>query len=69
VDARSVFPPRARGTILDDHVPFNKAGVPAIDVIDLDFPCWHKRCDRLKAVSPKSLDRVGETVYELLRGL
>jgi hypothetical protein len=38
-------------------------------VIDLDFPCWHKRCDRLKAVSPRSLDRVGETVYELLRGL
>ena len=68
VDARSVFPPKVRGEILDDHVPFNKAGVPAINVIDLDFACWHKRCDRLKAVSPKSLDRVGETVLELLRG-
>jgi glutaminyl-peptide cyclotransferase len=69
VDARSVFPPKTRGAILDDHVPFNKAGVPAIDVIDFDFACWHKRCDRLRAVSAKSLDRVGETVFELLRGM
>jgi glutaminyl-peptide cyclotransferase len=69
VNAQDVFPARSRGAILDDHVPFNKAGVPSIDVIDLDFPCWHKNCDRLSAVSPQSLDRVGETVYELLRAL
>jgi glutaminyl-peptide cyclotransferase len=69
VNAQDVFPARSRGAILDDHQPFNKAGVPSIDVIDLEFPCWHKNCDRLSAVSPRSLDKVGETVYELLRSL
>ena len=31
--------------------------IPAIDLIDFDFPCWHKRCDDLSAVSAESLDR------------
>ena len=55
--------------ILDDHVPFVRAGVPAVDLIDFDFDCWHKRCDDLGAVSQRSLDAVGETVAELLRAL
>ncbi len=41
--------------------------MPAIDLIDFDFPCWHKRCDDMSAVSAKSLDRSGEAVLELLR--
>ena len=40
---------------------------PAIDLIDFDFPCWHKRCDDMSAVSAESLDRSGEAVLELLR--
>ena len=63
------FPPRASGGVIDDHVPFLRRGVPAIDLIDFDFPCWHQRCDDLSAVSPRSLDSVGETVLELLRSL
>ena len=63
------FPPEPQGEILDDHTPFLRAGVPAIDLIDFDFPCWHKTCDDLSAVSPRSLDRSGETVLELLRTL
>jgi glutaminyl-peptide cyclotransferase len=63
------FPPVATGAVLDDHVPFLRAGVPAIDLIDFDFPCWHLRCDDLSAVSPRSLDSTGETVLELLRSL
>lgn len=64
---RGVFPPRSRGHILDDHVPFREAGVPAIDLIDFDYACWHEPCDRLSRVSARSLDAVGETVLELLR--
>lgn len=64
-----VFPPRTTGEILDDHLPFLRAGVPAIDLIDFDFPCFHRRCDDLSAVSARSLDAVGETVLELLRRL
>ena len=63
------FPSQPQGEILDDHTPFLRAGVPAIDLIDFDFPCWHKICDDLSAVSARSLDRSGETVLEMLRTL
>jgi hypothetical protein len=57
------------GAIQDDHLPFIEQGVPSIDLIDFDFPCWHRRCDDLSRVSERSLDATGETVYELLRRL
>lgn len=63
------FPAFEQGPMLDDHVPFIRAGVPAIDLIDFDFPCWHRRCDDMSAVSQRSVNAVGETIYELLRGL
>jgi Zn-dependent M28 family amino/carboxypeptidase len=69
VGAARAFPPGSQGTVSDDHVPFLRRGVPSIDLIDFDFPCWHLTCDDLSAVSEPSLDAVGETVYELLRGL
>lgn len=69
VGARKTFPPTTRGRVLDDHVPFRELGIPAIDIIDFDFACWHKLCDRFRGVSEQSLDRVGETVFELLRRL
>ena len=34
---------------------------PSIDLIDFSFPCWHRRCDDMSAVSERSLDAVGET--------
>ena len=58
---------RPRSEIIDDHTPFAEDGVPAIDLIDFDFPCWHKRCDDMTAVSARSLDVSGEAVLELLR--
>ena len=33
----------------DDHMPFLKAGVPALDIIDLDYPQWHTPQDTLDA--------------------
>jgi hypothetical protein len=69
VGAGSTFPDEVGGSVLDDHTPFLRQGIPAIDLIDFDFPCFHKRCDDLSAVSPDSLDRVGETVLELIRDL
>jgi Zn-dependent M28 family amino/carboxypeptidase len=64
-----IFPARLFGAVSDDHLPFIDEGVRSIDLIDFDFPCWHRRCDDLSAVSERSVDAVGETVYELLRGL
>jgi glutaminyl-peptide cyclotransferase len=50
----------------DDHLPFLKAGVPAIDIIDLDYPAWHTAQDTLDAVSARSLQIVGDVVVAAL---
>jgi hypothetical protein len=67
VGTAAVFPPETQPPVLDDHYPFRLLGVPSIDLIDFDYPCWHRTCDNLSHVSKRSLDAVGETVYELLR--
>ncbi len=67
VGTLGAFPDETAPEVLDDHTPFTRRDVPAIDLIDFDFACWHKTCDDLDAVSVASLDRSGETVYELLR--
>ena len=69
VGAARSFPDETQGAIQDDHLPFLRVGVPAIDLIDFDFSCWHRRCDDLSAVSERSLDASGETVLELIRTL
>jgi Peptidase family M28 len=69
VGAGRAFPPGLGGGVIDDHIPFAREGVPAIDLIDFDFPCWHRRCDDMSAVSKRSVDAVGETIYELLQTL
>ena len=28
-------------TVEDDHLPFLAAGVPSVDIIDLDYDAWH----------------------------
>ncbi len=62
-----VFPGGTRGEILDDHTPFARAGVPAVDLIDFDYPWWHTTGDTADKLSARSLDAAGEAVVELLR--
>jgi glutaminyl-peptide cyclotransferase len=50
----------------DDHVAFLDAGVPAVDVIDLDYAPWHTADDNLGAVSARSLQIVGDVIVESL---
>jgi glutaminyl-peptide cyclotransferase len=69
VGAGGVFPSSAQGRILDDHLPFAERGVPAIDLIDFDYPHYHRRSDTLDKVSARSLDRVGESLVDMLRRL
>jgi hypothetical protein len=69
VGAADVFPSSRRGRILDDHLPFAERGVPAIDLIDFDYPHYHRPSDTLDKVSARSLDRVGESLVEMLRRL
>lgn len=48
--------------VIDDHIPFIEAGIPAVDIIDLDYPYWHTTADTVDKVSSNSLDIVGETL-------
>jgi glutaminyl-peptide cyclotransferase len=50
----------------DDHFEFLAAGIPAVDIIDLDYPAWHTVRDDLDAVSARSLQIVGDVVLEAL---
>jgi Zn-dependent M28 family amino/carboxypeptidase len=50
----------------DDHLPFLRAGIPAVDIIDFDFPAWHTAADTLDAVSARSLQVVGDVVLAAL---
>ena len=48
--------------IEDDHLPFLKAGVPAVDIIDLEYPAWHTPQDTMDAIAARSLQIVGDVV-------
>ncbi len=50
----------------DDHIPFLKAGVPSVDLIDLDYADWHQAGDTLDKVSARSLQIVGDVVLAAL---
>ena len=52
--------------IEDDHLPFLEAGVPAVDIIDLDYPAWHTAGDTLDKVSAQSLQAVGDVLLAAL---
>jgi glutaminyl-peptide cyclotransferase len=52
--------------ITDDHLHFVGAGVPSIDIIDLDYAAWHTARDDLDAVSARSLQIVGDVVLAAL---
>jgi Zn-dependent M28 family amino/carboxypeptidase len=53
-------------TIEDDHLPFVRAGIPSVDIIDLDDPAWHTSEDTIENVSARSLQIVGDVVLAAL---
>jgi len=52
------FKPDPRYSITDDHIPLLDAGVPAVDIIDFDYPAWHTHRDLPDQTSPASLAAV-----------
>jgi len=50
----------------DDHMPFVKLGVPAIDLIDFDYDPWHTDNDTMDKLSAQSLEIVGNVVLEAI---
>ena len=62
--------PNAIRAIEDDHIPFVRAGVAAVDLIDFDYGrsnrYWHSPFDTFDKLSASSLEAVGETVLTSL---
>lgn len=56
------FRNRVGQAVLDDHLPLNNAGIPAIDLIDFEYPYWHTTQDLPENCSADSLEQVGKVV-------
>jgi glutaminyl-peptide cyclotransferase len=52
--------------IEDDHLEFLEAGIPSVDIIDLDYPAWHTADDNLAHVAAGSLQTVGDVLLAAL---
>lgn len=52
--------------ITDDHVPLLEAGVPAVDIIDFDYPAWHTHRDLPDQTSAESLAQVSRVAAWLV---
>ncbi|MFQ6131038.1 MAG: M28 family peptidase [Armatimonadota bacterium] len=65
---------RAPGpSIVDDHLPFINAGIPAIDLIDINavqinYDEWHTTADTPDNCAQNSLFQVGDTLLEAIYG-
>ncbi len=62
----SQFIPKYKYNLIDDHTPFLKAGIRAVDVIDFDYPYYHTVEDTADKVSAESLQVVGDTIMNWL---
>jgi hypothetical protein len=67
VGVGAVFPQKTGISIFDDHTPFLRAGIPAVDLIDWNWPYQHTLKDTYDKLSPASVDAVGETVADFVR--
>ncbi len=66
---RKQFPNRPFSIGDDDHMPFLRAGIPAVDVIDFEYgdgpednSYWHTAEDTLDKISSQSLKIVGDVI-------
>ena len=60
------FVPVPGQAVIDDHEPFLRAGIPAVDLIDFDFPQWHTTADTPEVCAAASLDQVGRLLLSLI---
>jgi glutaminyl-peptide cyclotransferase len=68
VGVERVFPRKVgQGVIFDDHTPFLRARIPAVDLIDFSYRYADTLRDTPDKLSTRSLDAVGETVVDYLR--
>jgi glutaminyl-peptide cyclotransferase len=63
----NTFIAKEKYNLIDDHIAFIRAGIPAVDIIDFNYPYWHTTDDTIDKVSPRSLQIVGDTLINWLR--
>ena len=64
---QKIFVDRPEGVGGDDHEPFLRAGVDAVDLIQLSgYPYWHQADDTIDKISAPSMKIVGDTVLASL---
>lgn len=62
-----IFIPQIKYYMIDDHTPFLQKGIPAVDIIDFDYPYWHTINDTIDKVSPQNIQIVAQTLVEWLK--
>lgn len=60
------FIPKSGLAIYDDHIPFLEKRIPAIVIIDFDYPYWHTLGDTPEHCSKESLAAVGKALIAYL---
>lgn len=53
--------------VRDDHIALNAAGIPAVDIIDFDYPHWHKLTDTPENCSTAGMVQVAQVVTSWLK--
>ena len=53
----------------DDHFPFVRLGVPAVDLIDLNYPPWHTPKDTMDKLSAHSFQVIGDVITAVFKQL
>ncbi|HEY2783347.1 MAG TPA: M28 family peptidase [Fimbriiglobus sp.] len=55
--------------VLDDHLALNRVGIPTVDIIDFDYPYWHKISDTPDKISPKVTAEVAKVLTAWIQGI
>jgi hypothetical protein len=53
--------------VQDDHLALNRAGIPTVDVIDFDYPHWHKLTDTADKVDAGQMTEVAKVITTWLQ--
>jgi Zn-dependent M28 family amino/carboxypeptidase len=66
----TIFLPETGGSVTDDHIPLQRAGIRAIDIIPEipgGYPAWHTADDTIDQLSPEALRAVGDVMMAVIR--
>ncbi|MFC1557303.1 M28 family peptidase [candidate division KSB1 bacterium] len=61
-----VLEKRMGPTVYDDHLIINQAGIPSVDIIDMDYPYWHTLEDTADKCDPEILAQIGTLILALI---